>query len=67
MDEMLRSGAVTVATLNRGAGFVMHPLDLAGAAVLVSAGRRVAGVWRPAVPGAVADIVVRTLGHALFT
>ena len=67
MDEMLRNGAVTVATLNHGAGFLIHPLDLAGVAVLVSAGRRVAGVWRPAVLGAAAGIAVRTLGHALFT
>ena len=67
MDEMLRNGAVTVATLNHGAGFLIHPLDLAGVAVLVSAGRRVAGVWRPAVLGAAAGIVVRTLGHSLFT
>ncbi len=67
MDEMLRNGAVTVATLNHGAGFLIHPLDLAGVAVLVSAGRRVAGVWRPAVLGAAAGIAVRTIGHALFT
>ncbi|HMR03438.1 MAG TPA: nucleoside recognition family protein, partial [Candidatus Competibacter phosphatis] len=44
-----------------------HPLDLAGVAVLVSAGRRVAGVWRPAVLGAAVGIAVRTVGHALFT
>ncbi|HRD67343.1 MAG TPA: nucleoside recognition domain-containing protein [Candidatus Competibacter sp.] len=66
MDEMLRSGAVTVATLNRGAGFLIHPLDLAGVAVLVSAGHRVASVWRPAVLGAVVGIATRTVGHALL-
>ena len=66
MDEMLRGGAVTVATLNLGAGFLIHPLDLAGVAVLISAGRRVAGVWRPAVLGAVVGIVARTVGHVLL-
>lgn len=30
-------------------------------------GRRVAEVWRPAVLGSAAGIVVRTVGHALFT
>ena len=41
-------------------------LDLPGIAVLVSAGRRVAGVWKPAALGAVVGIAVRTLGHALW-
>jgi hypothetical protein len=53
--------------VNRTAGFLIHPLDVPGVAVLVSAGRRVASVWKPAVLGAAAGILVRTLGHALLS
>jgi spore maturation protein SpmB len=64
MDEMLRHGQASAALLNHSAGLLINPLDIPGVAVLISAGRRVAGVWRPAVLGAVIGIVVRTLGHA---
>jgi hypothetical protein len=64
MDEMLRKGQVGALLLNQSAGFLIHPLDIPGIAVLISAGRRVAGVWRPAALGACAGILVRTLGHA---
>lgn len=33
---------------------------------MVSAGRRVAGIWKPAALGAGVGIAIRTLGHALF-
>jgi spore maturation protein SpmB len=63
MDEMLRAGSTSVAALNRAAGFLLHPFDVAGVAVLISAGRRVATVWRPAALGAMAGIAVRSAGH----
>lgn len=66
MDEMLKSGSATVAMLNASAGFLIHPLDIPGVAVLISAGSRVAGVWKPAALGAGAGILVRSLGHALL-
>ena len=66
MDEMLKSGATTIATLNGSAGFLIHPLDVAGVAVLISAGPRVANVWKPAALGAVVGIALRTAGHALL-
>jgi spore maturation protein SpmB len=66
MDEMLKSGLTHLDTLNNSAGFLIHPLDVAGVAVLISAGRRVAQVWRPAALGAAAGILVRTIGHALL-
>lgn len=65
MDEMLRHGQTTVAMLNASAGFLIHPLDIPGIAVLISAGRRVATVWKPAALGACVGIAVRTLGHVL--
>ena len=54
------------ATLNASAGFLIHPFAVAGVAVLISAGRRVAAVWKPAALGAVVGIAVRTIGHALL-
>ncbi|MBA3996133.1 MAG: nucleoside recognition family protein [Candidatus Accumulibacter sp. 66-26] len=66
MDEMLRANHATVQLLNQSAGFMIHPLDIPGVAVLISAGRRVAAVWKPAVCGALAGVAVRTLGHALI-
>ena len=65
MDEMLHAGTGSVALLNQSAGFLIHPLDVPGVAVLISAGRRVAAVWKPAALGAGAGILVRTAGHAL--
>lgn len=64
IDEMLRKGQASALLLNHSAGFLIHPLDIPGVAVLISAGRRVAGVWRPAALGACVGILVRSLGHA---
>jgi len=66
MDEMLREGSANATMLNRSAGFLIHPLDVAGVAVLISAGPRVAAVLRPALAGAAVGIALRTLGHALI-
>lgn len=63
VDEMLRHGQFSAALLNQGAGFLINPLDVPGVAILVSAGRRVASVWKPAALGAVVGIAVRTLCH----
>ena len=65
MDEMLKSGLTTVATLNASAGFLTHPLDVGGLAILISAGPRVARVWKPATLGALVGVAARTLGHAV--
>lgn len=67
MDEMLRKGQASALLLNQSAGLLISPLDIPGVAVLISAGRRVAGVWRPAALGACVGILVRTLGHAYFS
>jgi spore maturation protein SpmB len=65
-DEMLRQGQTTIASFNRAAGFLIHPLDVAGVAVLISAGPRVAGVWKTAALAALLGIAVRSAGHALM-
>lgn len=66
VDEMRRTGQMSAELLNASAGFLIHPFDLPGIAVLVSAGRRVAAVWKPAALGACAGILLRTLAHALL-
>ena len=65
VDEMRRAGQMSVELLNASAGFLIHPFDIPGVAVLISADRRVAAVWKPAALGACIGIAVRTLGHAL--
>jgi len=65
MDELRRAGQVSVELLNAGAGFLISPLDLVGVAVLISAGRRVAAVWKPAALGACVGIALRTIGHVM--
>ena len=64
MDEMRRTGLVSVELLNQSAGFLISPFDLPGVAVLISAGPRVAALWKPAALGALLGISVRSLGHA---
>ncbi|ATE60732.1 nucleoside recognition domain-containing protein [Thauera sinica] len=66
MEDMLKNGSASVAMLNANAGFLIHPLDVGGVAVLISAGRRVAAVWKPAALGAALGIAVRMAGHALL-
>lgn len=66
MDEMLRNGSASIATLNASAGFLLHPLDIPGIAVLISAGKRVASVWKVALLAAFVGIGVRTVAHALL-
>ncbi|HRH71708.1 nucleoside recognition domain-containing protein [Zoogloea sp.] len=66
MDEMIRAGSSSATTLNGvAAGLLIHPLDVPGVAVLISAGRRVAQVWKPAALGASVGILVRMVGHGL--
>jgi len=66
MNDMLKQGAITVTLLNQSAGFMIHPLDIPGVAVLISAGRRVSAVWMPAVFGALVGIAFRTIAHILL-
>ena len=66
VDDMRRAGQMSAELLNASAGFLIHPFDIPGVAVLVSAGKRVAAVWKPAALGACVGIAVRTLAHAIF-
>ncbi len=63
--DYINQGLISAQEFNRLAGMLIHPFDLAGIAVLISAGRRVASVVRPAIYGAFIAIVLRTLIHGL--
>jgi hypothetical protein len=63
MDALRGQGVVSAGLLNASAGWLIHPLDFPGLAVLLSAGKRVAAVWRPAALGALVGIAARTVWH----
>jgi hypothetical protein len=67
MDEMRKAGQVSAELLNASAGFLISPFDLPGVAVLISAGKRIAAVWKPAAWGACIGIAVRTAGHIVVS
>ncbi|WP_206610373.1 nucleoside recognition domain-containing protein [Croceibacterium ferulae] len=50
----------------KGAGFLIHPLDLPGVAVLTSSGPRLLSTLWPALAGAVIGITLRGIASALF-
>ena len=61
--DMLQQGGLSSNDFNRIAGLLIHPFDVAGIAVLISAGPRVAAVLRPAVYGALVAITLRGVLH----
>jgi hypothetical protein len=67
MDELTRAGQVSVPFINQSAGLLINPLDIPGVAILISAGRRVAEVWKPAALGAAVGILARAVGHTLIS
>jgi spore maturation protein SpmB len=64
--DLLQQGQLSALDINRTAGMLVHPLDVAGIAVLISAGPRVASVLRPAIYGALIAIALRTLIHLVL-
>ena len=67
VEDMRRGGLISEHLLNQSAGFLISPFDLPGVAVLISAGPRVGRVWKAAELGALAGLLLRTLGHAWLT
>ena len=65
-SDMLQQGVMSANDFNRVAGLLIHPFDVVGIAVLVSAGPRVAAVLRPAVYGALVAIALRAALHLLL-
>ncbi|MET0049106.1 MAG: nucleoside recognition domain-containing protein [Sedimenticola sp.] len=66
MVDFLNDGLVSLAEFNRLAGFLIHPLDIAGIAIFMSAGPKVASVVRPAIYGALVAIAIRSLLHFII-
>ncbi|SEQ97966.1 Spore maturation protein SpmB [Amphritea atlantica] len=64
--DLINQGAMTATDLNRIAGFIIHPFDVAGVAILMAAGKRVASIARAAVLGAIVGILVRGVLHLLI-
>jgi spore maturation protein SpmB len=64
--DLLQQGLLSSTDINRIAGMLVHPFDIAGIAILISAGPRVAAVLRPAIYGALIAIAIRTLIHLLI-
>lgn len=64
--DFMQNGLLSAEQFNRLSGFLIHPFDIVGIAVLISAGPRVASVVRPALYGAAIAILLRTLLHGLL-
>ena len=64
--EAVNNGALSSTSINLIAGLLICPLDIAGLAILVSAGPRIAAVALPAVLGALTGIVFRIICHTLL-
>ncbi|NVK17650.1 MAG: nucleoside recognition family protein [Methylocystaceae bacterium] len=64
--DFINQGLLSVDEFNRLAGFWIHPYDVTGIAVLISAGPRVAAVLKPALLGAGVAIILRTIAHGLI-
>jgi spore maturation protein SpmB len=62
VHDMSARGRLVPAVLSAGgAGFLLHPLDLPGLAILLSAGRRIRKTAIPAVVGGCIGIALRTM------
>ena len=62
MSEMAKHGEISAAAVNSSAGFLLHPLDVPGVAILMSAGARLGKNCLPAVIGGCFGIAIRSAG-----
>jgi spore maturation protein SpmB len=64
--DAFNNGNLTSTNINLIAGLLICPLDVAGLAILVSAGPRVGAVALPAVMGAATGILLRIICHTVI-
>lgn len=64
--QLVQEGTLSIAEINRLAGFMINPLDIVGVALLISAGAKTASVVRPAIAGAICGVFGRAILHLLF-
>jgi len=63
--DLINQGLLTAQDLNRMAGFVLNPLDIAGVAVFATVGKRLGSVLRYSVYGALFGLCVRGILHLI--
>lgn len=64
--EQFNQGVLTVRDINLLAGLLLCPLDVAGVAILIAAGKPVAEVAKPAIYGALVGVAFRVTAHSLI-
>ncbi|MDX2368908.1 MAG: hypothetical protein QNK36_10965 [Colwellia sp.] len=64
--DLLNLGAMTATDLNRIAGFITNPFDVAGVAILLAAGKRVASIAKAAMLGALIGVLIRGVLHLII-
>ncbi len=64
--DMINQGIMSAQELNKLAGLIINPFDPVGIAVLVSAGRKTSSVIKPALFGAIAGIILKTIIHLII-
>lgn len=64
--DLLNQGVMTATDLNRIAGFITNPFDVAGVAILLAAGKRVASIARAAMLGALIGVLIRGILHLII-
>ncbi len=64
--DLVTNGLLSVAELNRIAGFTINPFDPVGIALLASAGPRTAAVVKPAMKAALIGIIIRGIIHLII-
>lgn len=64
--DFMDKGLITIADVNKLSGFLISPFDIAGVAILISAGKRVASILKPAAYGAMVAIALRTIVHFVW-
>lgn len=63
LADQKAAGEIDARFVNEAAGWLVHPLDLPGIAILMAAGPRVAKLWTTAAAGAAIGILLRTVFH----
>ncbi|MEZ5534714.1 MAG: nucleoside recognition family protein [Thiolinea sp.] len=61
--DSIEQGVLTIAEFNRLAGFLINPMDVAGVAIMTTAGSRVSEVMKPAIYGGLVAIAIRSVVH----
>ncbi|ALG67044.1 nucleoside recognition domain-containing protein [Beggiatoa leptomitoformis] len=64
--DALQHGTITIVEFNRMAGLLISPFDVAGVAILISAGPHVASVLKPAAYGAIVGTLIKMILHGLL-